>query len=48
MGKGMVTGGEGKSMFYRGGVGVGGGQTDRQAAEMGRVRLKKQSTPLVV
>lgn len=47
MGKGMVTGGEGKSMFYRVGVGVGR-QTDRQAAEMGRVRLKKQSTPLVV
>lgn len=47
MRKGMVTGGEGKSMFYTGGVGVGG-QTDRQAAEMGRVRLKKQSTPLVV
>lgn len=27
MGKGMVTGGEGKSMFYRG---VGGGGADRR------------------
>lgn len=37
--------GEGKSMFNGGG---GRRRTDGQMAEMGRVRLKKQSTPLVV